>query len=113
MDEIQERAKTLRRTRRKAAAEEVEKKKDAVPVSAAGGGSTFHRVLFASTPMAVAQSSGYTPDAVGTRYTVAADDEYETVTPPGCTTPTSRLVWRKGHHVPTALYEQRMKARRS
>lgn len=43
-------------------------------------------------------------------YTIAAEDAYETFTPPKCTTPTSRLRWSKGQHVPTGVYDKHMAA---
>jgi hypothetical protein len=44
-------------------------------------------------------------------YTIATEDVYETIIPPGCRTGTSRLRWAAGHHVPTEVYEAWRKSR--
>lgn len=39
-------------------------------------------------------------------YVIAPEDAAEILYPRGCTTPTSRLLWAKGQHVPTEVYEK-------
>lgn len=54
------------------------------------------------------------PGAVGgiapenPRYVIAACDAEEHVVPPGCYTPVSRLLWRRGYRVRRDLYERVM-----
>ena len=49
---------------------------------------------------------GLGPDEVIDGYVIAPEDVCEIITPPGCTTATSRLRWAKGQHVPAEVHRQ-------
>jgi hypothetical protein len=60
-------------------------------------------------PKIVLGASGMASGAdMNGRYVVAAEDAYESILPTGCTTPVSRLRWRKGQKVLKTVYEEHL-----
>lgn len=54
----------------------------------------------------VREGSGYISEArLGRHYVIAEFDATETIYPPGCTTPISRVLWHKGNQVRRDAYE--------
>lgn len=77
-------------------------------------GTPFHGTLAAQHPAVlldpatmpvVREGSGYVSEAaLGKHYVVAEFDATETIYPPGCTTPISRVLWHKGNQVRRDAY---------
>ncbi|HET9144164.1 hypothetical protein [Actinophytocola sp.] len=68
-------------------------------------GHQFSRPHPLARPREVAEATGWSMDrADSDDFVVAECDVYESILPKGCTTPTSRMRWAKGQHVPVEVY---------
>jgi hypothetical protein len=72
-------------------------------------GAEFSRPHPLARPRDVVEATGWAMDRadIGVRdgeFVIAESDAYEMVYPQGCVTPTSRLRWAKGQHVPVEIY---------
>lgn len=76
-----------------------------VQVGTVSDGNQFSRPHPLATQRDVIEATGWAMDrADSDDFVVAECDVYETILPKGCTTPTSRLRWAKGQHVPVEVY---------
>jgi hypothetical protein len=76
-----------------------------VQVGTISDGNHFSRPHPLAAPREVAEATGWSMDrADSDDFVVAECDVYETILPKGCTTPTSRMRWAKGQHVPVEVY---------
>lgn len=76
-----------------------------VQVGTIPDGHQFSRDHPLATGRDVAEATGWVQDrADRDDYVVAECDVYEQITPKGCTTPTSRMRWAKGQHVPVEVH---------
>lgn len=67
--------------------------------------SEFSRPHPLAAPRDVAEATGWAVDrADSDDFVVAESDAYEAIYPKGCITPTSRMRWAKGQHVPIEIY---------
>jgi hypothetical protein len=79
-------------------------------VSAGEIGAEFSRPHPLATPRDVAEATGWYQGGLAEAgvktgdFVVAECDVYESILPKGCTTPTSRMRWAKGQHVPAEIY---------
>lgn len=68
-------------------------------------GHQFSRPHPLARPREVAEATGWSMDRADTDdFVIAECDVYESILPKGCTTPTSRMRWAKGQHVPAEVY---------
>lgn len=68
-------------------------------------GQQFSRPHPLARPREVAEATGWSMDRADTDdFVIAECDVYESILPKGCTTPTSRMRWAKGQHVPVEVY---------
>lgn len=68
-------------------------------------GHQFSRPHPLARPREVAEATGWSMDRTDSDdFVIAECDVYEQITPKGCTTPTSRMRWAKGQHVPVEVY---------
>jgi hypothetical protein len=76
-----------------------------VQVGTIVGGHQFSRPHPLARPREVAEATGWSMDrADSDDFVVAECDAHEIIYPQGCITPTSRMRWAKGQHVPVEIY---------
>ncbi|HZA73403.1 MAG TPA: hypothetical protein VE476_10890, partial [Propionibacteriaceae bacterium] len=76
-----------------------------VQVGTVHDGNQFSRPHPLAAPREVAEATGWSMDrADSDDFVVAECDVCETILPKGCTTPTSRMRWAAGQHVPVEVY---------
>lgn len=76
-----------------------------VGIGAIPDGHQFSRPHPLATPREVAEATGWVQARDDTDdFVIAECDVYEQITPKGCTTPTSRMRWAAGQHVPVEVY---------
>jgi hypothetical protein len=76
-----------------------------VQVGTIPDGHQFSRPHPLGHPREVAEATGWSMDRADTDdFVVAECDVHEVIYPQGCTTPTSRMRWAKGQHVPVEVY---------
>lgn len=83
-----------------------------VQVGTVHDGHQFSRPHPLGYPREVAEATGWSMDrADSDDFVVAECDVYEQITPKGCITPTSRMRWAAGQHVPVEVYRAWKKQR--
>lgn len=76
-----------------------------VQVGTIPDGHQFSRPHPLATQRDVVEATGWAQDMAGSAdYVVAECDAHEIIYPQGCITPTSRMRWAKGQHVPIEIY---------
>jgi hypothetical protein len=76
-----------------------------VQVGTIPDGHQFSRPHPLAAPRDVAEATGWSMDrADSDDFVVAECDVHEVIYPQGCATPTSRMRWAKGQHVPVEVY---------